>query len=136
MGNKQCPFCEIVATNSDRILFQNEDIVIFKDQSPISYIHLQCIPKVHIKNINSLTANDLSLLSEMKRCATNYIKKNFLDIEEEQIILGFHVPPFTSVNHLHMHCIAPPFKNGCLKCLKVDCIMRRANNVIKNLNSN
>jgi hypothetical protein len=25
--------------------------------------------------------------------------------------LGFHVPPFNSVNHLHMHVIGLPFKN-------------------------
>ena len=23
--------------------------------------------------------------------------------------LGFHAPPFHSVEHLHMHCLAPPF---------------------------
>lgn len=25
--------------------------------------------------------------------------------------IGFHVPPFTSVSHLHMHAITMPFKN-------------------------
>ena len=24
---------------------------------------------------------------------------------------GFHIPPFNSVNHLHLHCFGLPFKN-------------------------
>lgn len=34
---------------------------------------------------------------------------------------GFHLPPFTSVPHLHMHCLSLPLKPGlCLKKYKYD----------------
>ena len=46
----------------------------------------------------------------MKTNALNYIKKANPEINENEIIFGFHSPPFSSINHLHMHCILPPFK--------------------------
>ena len=74
-------------------------------------IHLLVIPKEHIDNINSLNENHLELLNQMKTNALNYIKKANPEINENEIIFGFHSPPFNSINHLHMHCILPPFKN-------------------------
>ena len=50
MGNKNCPFCTIKETNKNSILYEDELILIFKDKSPVANVHLQCIPKVHIKN--------------------------------------------------------------------------------------
>ncbi|RCH92592.1 hypothetical protein CU097_008187 [Rhizopus azygosporus] len=38
-------------------------------------------------------------------------EEGFNPEDETQIRLGFHVPPFNSVNHLHMHVIGLPFKN-------------------------
>jgi diadenosine tetraphosphate (Ap4A) HIT family hydrolase len=138
MGNcgtkkERCVFCDIANTNKERILFENENVILFEDISPIAYVHLQCIPKRHIVNINELTIHELGLLNEMKQIAMEYIISHYYDINENDIIFGFHVPPFYSVKHLHMHCVVPPFKNNCLKCLKVDCIMRSYDKVIQQL---
>ena len=32
---------------------------------------------------------------------------NKLDLEKDSIRTGFHWPPFTTVNHLHLHVISP-----------------------------
>ena len=128
-----CIFCFLP---QKRILFENDLIIIFEDINPIAKIHLLCIPKTHIKNINSLTINDLNLLNEMKNNSLEYIMKHYNNISENNIILGFHIPPFTSVNHLHMHCLVPPFNNCFIKFCKVNCVMRYLNTVINNIQNN
>jgi histidine triad (HIT) family protein len=55
MGNRQCAFCQITETDPNRVLYEDDQIIIFKDRSPVADIHLQCIPKSHIKNKNYLT---------------------------------------------------------------------------------
>lgn len=47
------------------------------------------------------------------------MKKNLLDLLEkhgrtEDISLGFHIPPFNSVKHLHLHGISPKSEMGFL----------------------
>ena len=70
MGNRQCPFCIIKETDPNRVLYEDDKIIIFRDRSPVADIHLQCIPKSHIKNKNYLTKNELIL---QKKIFQNYL---------------------------------------------------------------
>ena len=133
MGNKHCPFCTIKETNKNSILYEDELILIFKDKSPVANVHLQCIPKVHIKNKNYLTKNELNLLNHMYIKAKEFIELNYKNnLINNNPIFGFHKPPFYSVNHLHMHCIIPPYTNNIMKILNF-CILKDFNDVIKEI---
>ena len=135
MGNKQCPFCSIVQTDKERVVYEDDKIVIFNDRSPVSKIHLQCIPKRHIKNINELTKNDRDLLNHMYITAKDFIERNYKQyLLENNPIYGFHKPPFYSIPHLHMHCIIPPYTNYIMKTLNY-CILKDFNDVFKDLES-
>lgn len=46
------------------------------------------------------------LVNEMKRLMLELLEKNN-QTDPNEISLGFHVPPFNSVKHLHLHGIAP-----------------------------
>ena len=133
MGNKNCPFCKIKETDKNRILYEDELIIIFKDRSPVADIHLQCIPKVHIKNKNYLTKNELNLLNHMYTKSKEFLELNYKNnLINNNPILGFHKPPFYSVNHLHMHCIIPPYTNNIMKILN-SCILKDFNDVLKEI---
>ena len=132
MENKFCRFCDIVKNKPEQKLYEDDKVCIFFNRTQIAYVHMQCIPKIHIKNINSLTYEHIPLLFYMKETAMNFLIKKY-HIDSKIIIMGFHIPPFNSVQHLHMHCIIPPFKNCWNKLFKVDCVMRRIDSQIHKL---
>lgn len=102
-----CIFCKIVEkTSPSEIKFENDEILIFKDIKPAAKYHFLSIPKEHIVNVNSLTTSDHkrlldTLMSEGKRI----LQEQGGDVND--CLLGFHLPPFNTVGHLHLHVIAP-----------------------------
>ncbi|XP_058461690.1 adenosine 5'-monophosphoramidase HINT3-like [Malaya genurostris] len=110
---ENCIFCKIASgkNSNTAILFQNERIQIFKDIRPAADNHLLAIPKYHIDGVRSLTPNDKPLLEEMKTELVSVLRDQF-QVDETTILLGFHIPPFTTVKHLHMHGIAPVSNMG------------------------
>ena len=131
-SNKQsnCIFCN---WETQDVVFTDEKTVVFNDKYPMAKIHLLVIPKEHIDNINSLNESHLELLDLMKTNALNYIKKTNPDINENDIIFGFHTPPFNSINHLHMHCILPPFKNYYYYFVNTYLMMTTLDNLIDDI---
>lgn len=76
MGNSQCIFCNIVEKKQN-ILFEDDLVVIFKDIYPCASVHLQAVPKKHIKNINYLTKEDINLIKHMKLKSLEYLTENY-----------------------------------------------------------
>ncbi|KAI7799677.1 adenosine 5'-monophosphoramidase HINT3 [Triplophysa rosa] len=103
-----CVFCMIA--NGDcphtNILFIDEDIVCFQDIYPGAAHHYLVVPKKHIRSCKSLEADDISLVKKMAAVGRSMLKSNNVT-DLEDISLGFHVPPYISVPHLHLHVLAP-----------------------------
>lgn len=110
---ERCIFCKIVtgADPSASILFQNERICIFKDIRPASEHHLLAVPKHHVDDVRALTAADKPLLEEMRTELENVLRDQGR-VDPTTALFGFHMPPFNSVKHLHMHGIAPAGNMG------------------------
>ncbi|KAG5684304.1 hypothetical protein PVAND_013539 [Polypedilum vanderplanki] len=107
-----CVFCDIIANKTNtEILYEDDELVAFRDIKPAASFHFLIIPKRHIDNTKSLTINDKQLLLNMKEKMLKLLEKNNQnDINE--ISLGFHVPPFNSVKHLHLHGISKKSEMG------------------------
>jgi diadenosine tetraphosphate (Ap4A) HIT family hydrolase len=101
-----CVFCKIVeGAAPSEIYYQDDDVLIFKDIKPSAKFHFLSIPKEHIPNVNSLTRDHLELLNKLITTSKEILVEKGGDVED--IRLGFHLPPFNSISHLHLHVISP-----------------------------
>ena len=135
LNNKliSCLFCNIVNRSEPSTLFYEDNkYMAFRNIAPIAPCHLLVIPKQHIRNLEELEAMtgpadnnnsnsplplNITILQEMKGVAdsayknwkiSNKISSNDENVYDESISYCFHVPPYNSVDHLHMHVIAGP----------------------------
>ncbi|SPO24574.1 uncharacterized protein UTRI_03843 [Ustilago trichophora] len=111
----KCVFCNVTPDRFN-IILSDDKYICFTDRSPAASIHLLVIPREHIANVRSLTHRDSDLVREMQALGNKALDMVSHDSSRERRF-GFHIPPFRSVDHLHLHCLQLPFKSK-LKGLK------------------
>ncbi|KAI9206805.1 HIT-like domain-containing protein [Polychytrium aggregatum] len=109
-----CIFCKIAnkqPTNAKgdvtELLYEDDEVVAFRDIHPLATRHILVIPKQHIANIYSLDGESIPLVDKMSQAAHTVLEQLGVSPEDRQ--LGFHVPPFNMMAHLHMHTLGKPF---------------------------
>ncbi|XP_067644798.1 adenosine 5'-monophosphoramidase HINT3 [Eurosta solidaginis] len=104
---RPCIFCEISAGRQPNTIIEVEtkEFVIFKDIKPASTYHYLAVPKRHIESLKHSTKEDIGLVDRMEQALKSHFEKN--NISTTDALFGFHLPPFITVKHLHMHGIAP-----------------------------
>ncbi|XXQ38145.1 HIT domain-containing protein [Plasmodiophora brassicae] len=107
---KNCSFCAIIADSGSAIAYADDGVVVFADRSPAAALHLLVVPRTHIATVGHLCRNDLSLLQHMKRVGEEQLTANGYT-DPVSYAMGFHVPPFTSIDHLHLHVHGLPYKS-------------------------
>jgi diadenosine tetraphosphate (Ap4A) HIT family hydrolase len=75
---KNCKFCNLIKTKSHELVYEDDLIAIFPDIKPKAKVHLQVVPKRHIKNVNSLKKTDLDLLLYMKEKSAEFVRNKYL----------------------------------------------------------
>jgi diadenosine tetraphosphate (Ap4A) HIT family hydrolase len=92
----------------------------FEDHKPRAPLHGLVIPRRFIPSIHEVTnhnsndgnddddTNGLQLILHMQEVAHDLVRRAFPDAYlRKDYILCFHIPPFNSVDHLHLHVLAP-----------------------------
>lgn len=90
---------------------ETTELVAFRDRSPRAELHALVIPKRFVPNVFSLTPEDVHLVQDMRQMGLDLLEENYPKIvAANDYILCFHIPPFNSVDHLHLHVLAPASK--------------------------
>jgi len=104
--NNDCIFCKIIAGDIPaEIITQNNDVIVIKDIAPKAPTHYLIIPKKHIKDIASLTADDDKIAASMVAMA-QHIAGDLNDGQDFRLIMNNGKSVGQSVFHLHCHYLA------------------------------
>uniref|UniRef100_A0AAV2K918 HIT domain-containing protein n=1 Tax=Knipowitschia caucasica TaxID=637954 RepID=A0AAV2K918_KNICA len=114
------------------ILLSDGGLLCIRDQKPGAAHHYLIIPKEHINNCLKLQPEHIQLvltlgtsrrpvplllrylvhmtqvflrMEQMRAMGMRILHMN--NVSDSDIKMGFHVPPFSSVAHLHLHVLAP-----------------------------
>lgn len=81
-------------------------------------MHLLIIPNEHVGSIKTLNGSHAGIVKKMLKLGEKLYsemesKGSFATTHRTATypVMGFHIPPFTSVAHLHLHVLGGKFKN-------------------------
>lgn len=114
----RCLFCDFAKVRRE-LVYEDEKYIAFDDINPSGEKHFLVITREHIGNnpiigslikgsILNLEKKDVQILKDMNVISNNLLSKY---VNATNMRIGFHVPPFTTVQHIHMHAISTPLKN-------------------------
>ena len=116
-GNRvRCLFCRIqTGEEPGKIVYEDEKFVVFHTIKPITHLHLLVTPREHIANAKSLSGNKgADLIEELVEIGKKALGPQYAD--EAQYC--FHIPPWNSIDHLHLHAIADAHTMSCVNRMK------------------
>jgi len=104
--NDNCIFCKIIAgAIPSKKIYETEDVLVIQDISPKAPIHYLIIPKTHIPNIQSCTAQDISLLGTILLTAQQ-LSAQLPGNPEFKLISNNGSSVGQTVFHIHVHFLA------------------------------
>ncbi|XP_038583421.1 histidine triad nucleotide-binding protein 3-like isoform X3 [Micropterus salmoides] len=109
--DETCIFC-LIAHEQDKeteIIKKNDELLCFRDMKPGATHHYLVVTRTHIDNCKRLQEDDLPLVERMVDMGMRILEKNKVS-DLDDVRMGFHLPPFSSVPHLHLHALAPASK--------------------------
>ncbi|GBG25240.1 Histidine triad nucleotide-binding protein 3 [Hondaea fermentalgiana] len=114
-SSPDCLFRRLVETpvaewseGQERVVLQTDKLVVIQDKFPAVEHHLLVLPRTPIANVKSLeyTKHDADLMEEMLDAGREALRAVGAPGDESSWRFGFHIPPYNSIEHLHMHCLA------------------------------
>lgn len=103
-----CLFCRIVSGEvpSEKV-YETDTTLAFKDISPAAPLHVLVVPKEHIDDASTVTAEDGPVLADMLLSARAVADAAGLATPDRGYRLIFNVGPdsMNSVPHLHLHVL-------------------------------
>jgi len=112
---EECIFCKIINKEiPSEIFFEDDDLIVFKDVKPKAKFHFLVIPKKHIKSVNEIGEDDISLAGKMICRAKLVAKENSFSESGYKLVFNCGEHGGQTVPHLHLHILGGEPLGGVL----------------------
>ena len=94
---------------SARVLFEDASYLAFRNIKPYAPLAALVIPKRHLsQDPDGLDAHHLNMVCRMKAIGEDIVRSEHPEaLSSRDFWLKFHRKPYISVDHLHLHVVAP-----------------------------
>lgn len=101
-----CIFCKIARKEIDaKIVYEDDETIAFKDITPQAPVHFLFIPKKHIETLNSVSAEDVSLIGRLFLKIKNIAEDIGIDKDGYRVVVNCNKNAGQEVFHLHVHLL-------------------------------
>ena len=99
-----CIFCKIIAGElpSNKV-YEDDQVLAFKDIHPMAPVHVLVIPKVHIKDMNALTADNTAIVSHIFSVIPKIAEAQGIAGSGYRVACNCGPDSWGAVDHLHFH---------------------------------
>ncbi|KAI0058598.1 HIT-like protein [Artomyces pyxidatus] len=108
-----CIFCHVSQRNGFDVVYEDSDYTAFKDHKPSAMYHFLVIPRRHVGTSTTLGCSCSAMTSFLASIGHTILDD--LQVQPTMRRLRFHIPPFNSVDHLHLHVMGLPFRAWYIK---------------------
>ncbi len=99
-----CLFCKIAAGDIPvEKLYEDDELLAFRDIAPQAPVHFLVIPKKHIQDPATISAEDEELMGRMMRRGAAIAKEN--GAEDFRLVFNNGADAGQTVFHIHMHVL-------------------------------
>ncbi|MCH4178892.1 MAG: histidine triad nucleotide-binding protein [Megasphaera sp.] len=103
---EDCLFCKISKGEIPSTkVYEDDDFFAFKDINPVAPVHVLVVPKKHIANIASLTAEDADIAGKMLYAIQKVAHILDLDKDGYRVVFNTGEKAGQSVLHMHAHIL-------------------------------
>ena len=107
----QCVFCDIVQGRdaTRQCVYRDDRVAAFVPRTSGAAAHYLSVPIAHIKSVKTLDTGGEDALDLLARLDVR--DKLFTPEQMPRTMAVFHYPPFTSIDHVHLHLLLTPYAN-------------------------
>jgi histidine triad (HIT) family protein len=105
-GDPDCIFCRIVSgAVPAEIVLSNDEVVAFKDINPQAPVHVQVIPRRHVKDASGIESEDAQLLAELVIAAREIARHEGIAGRGYRLVFNVGEDATNTIPHLHLHVL-------------------------------
>lgn len=103
---EDCLFCKIIKgeVGSEKV-YENEYVLAFKDIHPVAPVHVLVIPKIHIKDMNSVNEENSEYIRQVYLAIKEVAKISGVDESGYRVICNCGEDGGQVVHHIHYHLL-------------------------------